>query len=84
MAEAMATPIPDVVRRRNLYAACAAVIVFGFALGLTYPLLSLVLESRGVSASMIGLNAAMAPIGIVAFSVFIPVLARRWGTRTSW
>lgn len=81
MAEAMAIPIPDVVRRRNLYAACAAVVVFGFALGLTYPLLSLLLESRGVSESMIGLNAAMAPIGIVAFSVFIPVLARRWGTR---
>jgi MFS family permease len=78
---AIATDMPVAYRRRNLYAACAAVIVFGFALGLTYPLLSLVLESRGVSASMIGLNAAMAPIGIVAFSVFIPVLARRWGTR---
>jgi MFS family permease len=77
----LAIEMTDAHRRRNLFAACAAVIVFGFALGLTYPLLSLVLESRGVSASMIGLNAAMAPIGIVAFSVFIPVLARRWGTR---
>ena len=81
MAEAMAIPIPDAVRRRNLFAACAAVIVFGFALGLTYPLLSLLMESRGVSESVIGLNSAMAPIGIVSFSVFIPVLARRWGTR---
>lgn len=76
-----AAALTDAQRRRNLYAACAAVVVFGFALGLTYPLLSLLLEAQGHSNLVIGLNAAMSPLGIVAFSVFIPVLARRWGTR---
>ncbi len=73
--------ISDAARRRNLFAACAAVVVFGFAMGLTYPLLSLLLERRGVSESVIGMNAAMAPLGILLFSVLIPVLARRFGPR---
>ena len=79
------TAIADIqpaVRRRNLFAACAAIIVFGFAMGLTYPLLSLLLERRGVSETVIGLNAAMSPLGILLFSVLIPVLARRYGART--
>jgi len=33
--------------------------VFGLAFGMTYPLLSLMLEERGVSADIIGLNSAM-------------------------
>ena len=44
---------------RNLIAACAAICVFGFAFGMTYPLLSLQLEARGVSTRLIGINAAM-------------------------
>ncbi|MGI9513895.1 MAG: MFS transporter [Anderseniella sp.] len=79
------TAIADIhpaVRRRNLLAACAAIIVFGFAMGLTYPLLSLLLERRGVPETVIGMNAAMSPLGILLFSVFIPVLARRFGART--
>jgi hypothetical protein len=39
---------------RNLIAACAAITVFGFAFGMTYPLLSLILELRGVACDMIG------------------------------
>ena len=53
--------------------------VFGLALGMTYPLLSLILESRGVSADMIGINAAMMPIGILLFAPVIPVVTRRFG-----
>ena len=66
---------------RNLIAACAAITVFGFAFGMTYPLLSLILEARGVSADMIGINSAMMPIGILLFSSVIPVAARRFGAR---
>ena len=62
---------------RNLVAACAAITVFGFAFGMTYPLLSLILESRGVSSDMIGINSAMMPIGILLFSSVIPVAAKR-------
>ncbi len=66
---------------RNLIAACSAITVFGLAFGMTYPLLSLILESRGVSTNMIGVNSAMMPIGILLFSSIIPVLSKRFGSR---
>jgi MFS family permease len=67
--------------RRSLLAACAAMSVFGLALGMTYPLLSLILASRGVTPDMIGINAAMMPIGILLFSPVIPLACRRFGPR---
>ena len=66
---------------RNLVAACAAITVFGLAFGMTYPLLSLILESRGLSTNMIGINSAMMPIGILLFSSIIPVASKRFGSR---
>ncbi|MEM7260010.1 MAG: hypothetical protein AAF404_21770, partial [Pseudomonadota bacterium] len=66
---------------RILIGACAAITVFGFAFGMTYPLLSLILESRGVSSDMIGMNSAMMPIGILLFSSVIPFAAKRFGAR---
>lgn len=66
---------------RNLFAACAAITVFGFAFGMTYPLLSLILETRGVSTEMIGINSAMMPIGILLFSPVIPIATKRFGAR---
>jgi len=67
--------------KRNLIAACAAITVFGFAFGMTYPLLSLILESRGVASDMIGINSAMMPLGILLFSSVIPVAAKRFSAR---
>ena len=75
----MKTPVA--ANTRNLIAACAAITVFGFAFGMSYPLLSLILESRGVSSDMIGINSAMMPIGILLISPVIPVLAARYGAR---
>jgi len=72
---------PQAANTRNLIAACAAITVFGFAFGMTYPLLSLILESRGVSSDMIGINSAMMPIGILLFSPVIPFAAKRFGAR---
>jgi MFS family permease len=66
---------------RNLLAACTAISVFGFALGMTYPLLSLLLEADGVSTNMIGINSAMMPMGILLFSPILPVLSKRFGSR---
>ena len=66
---------------RNLIAACSAICVFGLAFGMTYPLLSLILESRGVSTRMIGINSAMMPIGILLSSPVIPIVARKFGSR---
>jgi MFS family permease len=66
---------------RNLVAAVAAIAVFGVALGLMFPLLSLIMAERGYSDDLIGLNAAMSPIGILASSLMIPWLARRYGVK---
>ena len=66
---------------RNLIAAFSAMSIFGFAFGMTYPLLSLILEDRGVDPSLIGLNASMAPIGVLLSSGIIPIAARRYGSK---
>ena len=62
-------------------AACCAITVFGLAFGMTYPLLSLMLEERGVPANIIGLNSAMMPLGILIFSPFIPKASSRMGAK---
>jgi MFS family permease len=69
------------VNWRNLIAACAAVCVFAFSLGEMFPLLSLSMESRGISARVIGLNNAMAPIGILVAGMFIPKLSHSFGAK---
>jgi len=48
---------------------------------MTYPLLSLLLELRGVPSNIIGLNAAMMPLGILVCSPLIPGLSARIGAR---
>lgn len=66
---------------RNLIAACATVAVFSFSLGEMFPLLALKMEKWGVSASIIGLNSAMAPVGILLAGFIIPKLAHKFGSR---
>jgi len=63
----------------GIFASIIAIGVFCLTLGLSYPLLSLILDSMGISAGLIGLNAAMTPLGIIFSSPFIPPLARRFG-----
>jgi MFS family permease len=65
----------------NLFAAIAAITVFGFALGLMFPLLSLVMEKNGVSPKVIGYNTAMQPLGILIAGFFLPHMTRRFGTK---
>jgi MFS family permease len=57
----------------------ATVSVFAIAQGLTYPLLSFILERQGTSSALIGLSTAMTPLGLVASAPLIPWLARRFG-----
>jgi MFS family permease len=66
---------------RNLLAACATVGVFCFSLGEMFPLLALKMEGWGVSSTVIGLNSAMAPVGILIAGMFIPKLAHLFGPR---
>ena len=76
-----ASAVMDTTDWRNVIAAIAAITVFGFALGQMFPLLSLILEARGYSDDIIGLNAAMSPAGILLSSVVIPPVARHFGAR---
>jgi MFS family permease len=64
---------------KNLIAAIATIVVADIGFGLTYPLLNVVLEARRVDAAVIGLNAAMGPLGIIAAGPLIPLLARSVG-----
>ena len=57
----------------------ATVSVFAIAQGLSYPLLSFILQRQGVSPGMIGLSAAMTPIGFILSSPLIPAVSRRFG-----
>ncbi|TCL75752.1 putative MFS family arabinose efflux permease [Rhizobium sp. BK251] len=57
----------------------ATVMVFAVAQGLTYPLLSFILERQGTTPGLIGLSAAMTPLGFILSAPFIPAVARRLG-----
>lgn len=57
----------------------ATVTVFAIAQGLTYPLLSFILERQGTTPGLIGLSAAMTPLGFIISSLFTPALVRRVG-----
>jgi MFS family permease len=71
----------DKQRWLNLFAAIAGITVFGFALGLMFPLLSLIMEKQGLSPQVIGYNTAMQPLGIVLAGFIVPGLTRRFGTK---
>lgn len=57
----------------------ATVTVFAVAQGLTYPLLSFILERQGTTPGLIGLSAAMTPLGFILSAPLIPELVRRFG-----
>jgi MFS family permease len=59
-------------RNRALAAVIGTAFGVGVAVGAIVPLLSLNLEKRGFDASEIGINAAMFPLGAVAFSFLVP------------
>ena len=57
----------------------ATITAFAVAQGLTYPLLSFILERQGTTPGLIGLSAAMTPLGFIVSAPFIPALARHVG-----
>lgn len=70
---------PREIDRLAMGVVLAMVAVFGLAQGLTYPLLSFILERQGVSAWLIGSNAAMMALGLILSAPLIPQLAIRFG-----
>ena len=65
---------------RSLIAAVAAISAVGIAIGLGLPLLSIIMEKRGISSTLIGLNSAMAGIASMAVAPFTTRLSHHFGT----
>ncbi|MCB1476254.1 MAG: MFS transporter [Rhodobiaceae bacterium] len=66
--------------RIGIAAAIAMTTAVGVGLSLTIPLLAIAMELRGIPASMIGLNSAMAGIASISVAPMTPALLRRFGT----
>jgi MFS family permease len=67
------------LRLLSLAAAIGSISVVGIAIGLGVPLLSVVLEQRGHSATMIGLNTAAAGLASIAAAPIATPLGARFG-----
>ncbi|MGE4244918.1 MAG: MFS transporter [Parvibaculaceae bacterium] len=72
---------PRAKRLNSLIAAIATIVTVDIGFGMTLPLIALILEEQKVDAWIIGLNAAMAPLGIILFGPFIPRIASRIGVK---
>ena len=72
------TRIPE-NKKKALFAIFACVAMYGLTLGLSRPLLALILEARGIDRGIIGLNAAMPAIGVFLSTPFIPMLVEKLG-----
>ncbi|WP_407936821.1 MFS transporter [Jiella pelagia] len=64
-------------------AAIASISAVGIALGLGLPLLSVILERRGISASLIGANSAVAGLASLLAAPLITPIAQRIGVRVA-
>ena len=66
----------------SILAACFGIGAFGLALGLTYPLLTLLMAERGITPFIIGLNAAAMGVGVAISTVTISWLTQRFSAGT--
>jgi MFS family permease len=78
-AEGTTSPREDRIAWAAMAGIIATVTVFAVAQGLTYPLLSFILERQGTTPGLIGSSAAMTPLGFIVSAPFIPALARGVG-----
>ena len=70
---------PEKVDLWGAAAAIATISAVGVAVGLSFPLLSFMMEQRGYSSTIIGANTAMAGIASIISVPFVNPLARRIG-----
>ncbi|MGX1308299.1 MFS family permease [Amorphus suaedae] len=75
-----ASPQPGAGDWRAIGAAIASMTAVGLSISLGMPLLSLVLEARGVSTAMIGLNSAVGGIASMLVPLAVPAAVSRLGT----
>ncbi|MEP2284598.1 MAG: MFS transporter, partial [Nitratireductor sp.] len=64
-------------RRNSLIAVIACISVVGMGLGVSIPLLALMMEREGLSSTLIGANTAMPALATLAFTPFIPAILQR-------
>jgi MFS family permease len=74
-------PVPGINKYSNLVAAIATIASCDIALGFTFQLLPLLMESQKFPAWIIGLNTAMGPIGILLAGPILPRLISRIGPK---
>jgi MFS family permease len=79
--DASALPRAKAERRWSLAAAIASVTVFGLGVGQATPLMSLLLEMRGTSVTLNGLNAGAAFLGVIVGPLLTPRCVRLLGIR---
>jgi MFS family permease len=59
----------------------AALAVFGAAQGLSYPLFTILMQRQGLSPALIGVSAAMMPLGLILSASLVPGAVRIFGAR---
>lgn len=77
----MSAPLPFAQRYRTIVAAIATIACCDIAMGVTLQLLPLLMEQNKVPAWIMGLNAAMAPLGIMLGGPFLPRIVSRLGSK---
>ena len=70
---------PEKMDLAGAAAAIATISAVGVAIGLSFPLLSFLMEQRGYSSTLIGANTAMAGIASIITVPFVNPIARRIG-----
>jgi MFS family permease len=78
----MSASLPFAQRYGTIVAAIATVGCCDIAMGLTLQLLPLLMEERGIPAWIMGLNAAMSPLGILLGGPFLPRIVSRYGSKS--
>jgi MFS family permease len=66
-------------QRRNLAAAIICTSTVGTTMGLTWPLLALILDHQGIDSALIGLSAASQSLAVLVVSPLAPSLINRYG-----
>jgi MFS family permease len=77
---ATATELTPRQRLISLSAAISGVLGVGIAFGAAIPLITLLMEGRGYSPLVIGLNGAMFPLAVLITAPYVPKLLGRFGT----
>jgi MFS family permease len=70
-------PLSRYERKRSLVGVIAAMAVVNLVYGITFPLLALVLDSQGVSKTLIGLNTIAQAAAVIVIAPWTPDLLRR-------